>query len=104
MFVADADYETDDYVAAQEDVVEYDAPVVYETEPQIVNMVADNETLITPEYAETQAVVSEEVETCADGAAPDMNGCCAGEEFVEFDDGGVACCVVGTDECFPPMY
>lgn len=105
MFVADADYETDDdYVAVQEDVVEYDAPVVYETEPQIVNMVADSETLITPEYAETQAVVSEEVETCADGAAPDMNGCCAGEEFVEFDDGDVACCVVGTDECFPPMY
>ena len=56
-----------------------------------------------PEY-ETDGVVQEEIETCADGMAPDADGCCAGEELVEFDDGALMCCAIGTDECFEPMF
>ncbi len=102
MFVADPKYETDEVA---EDVVEevieeidrYVEPVSY-TEPQIVQT-----SVLEPEYVDTQLVVSEDVEACADGAMPDSYGCCAGEEYVEFGGGEVACCIVGTDECFPPM-
>lgn len=73
MFVADPEYETDE-------PVEY-----YEPAPA------------------TQAEIIEEVaETCADGAAPDADGCCSGEELVDMG-GEFMCCVIGTDECFPPM-
>jgi hypothetical protein len=53
--------------------------------------------------------VTDEVETevvqdtCADGNLPDENGCCSGEESVDLGGGELACCVVGTEECFPPM-
>ncbi len=40
--------------------------------------------------------------TCADGGAPDMYGCCAGEIFTDMGDGVAACC--NDDECFPPMF
>ena len=53
-----------------------------------------------PEY-ETDVVVQEETEACPDGAAPDADGCCTGEELVEMSDGALMCC--GMDECFPPM-
>ena len=56
-----------------------------------------------PEY-ETDVAVEEEIETCADGAAPDADGCCAGEELTDVGDGALMCCAVGTDECFPPMF
>ena len=64
--------------------------------------VSQNEKMFVaaPEY-ETDVVVQEEIEACADGAAPDADGCCTGEELVEMSDGALMCC--GTDECFPPM-
>lgn len=74
MFVADPEYETD-VVAETAAPVQIDEPVQQET-----------------------------VETCADGQAPDVDGCCSGEELVDMGDGTVACCAVGTDECFPPMF
>lgn len=49
-------------------------------------------------------VVEEVTETCSDGAAPNADGCCSGEELVDMVDGSVACCAIGTDECFPPMF
>ncbi len=52
--------------------------------------------------ASEMIVETEVVETCADGFAPDVNGCCDGEESV-FVDGEYMCCVIGGDECFPPM-
>ena len=48
-------------------------------------------------------IKSENVETCADGAMPDINGCCAGEEYAVQDDGTYVCCIIGTDECFDPL-
>ena len=87
--------------------------VVAQPSKPIVDMIVDkpaynvsqNEKMFVadPEY-ETDVVVQEEIETCADGAAPDADGCCAGEELVDMGDGTVMCCAVGTDECFPPMF
>ena len=80
MFVAAPEYETD-------------APAeYYQPEP------ADT-------YVEEVAVADETVEeTCADGNAPDADGCCAGEYLTDMGNGEYACCVDGTDECFPPMF
>ena len=66
--------------------------------------VSQNEKMFVaaPEY-ETDVAVEEEIETCADGAAPDADGCCAGEELSDMGDGTLMCCAIGTDECFPPM-
>ncbi len=103
MFVADEEYDTGVPEALESDnVVEevnanvVDVPEVAFTEPTIVS---------APETQvfEEQFVTEETVETCSDGAMPDANGCCGGEEFVDFGGGEYACCVVGTDECFPPM-
>ncbi len=55
--------------------------------------------VIGPEYA----VIQEEIPMCSDGNAPDANGCCAGEEFAILDNNSVGCCIIGTDECYPPM-
>ena len=77
MFVADAEYETDDA-----EYYDDPAPVVDMAQPTVVQEVA---------------------ETCADGNAPDADGCCAGEELV--DNGGeYMCCAIGTNDCFPPMF
>ncbi len=45
----------------------------------------------------------EEVETCADGNMPDINGCCTGEVFTDMEDGTFACCTLDGIDCFPPM-
>ena len=103
MFVADAEYETD--VADDTVAVEYDSiadvlPAVEFKEPEII--AAESEVLgpaITMEEFGT-----EEVESCSDGNPPDEFGCCAGEEFVETEDGEQLCCAIGTDECFPPLF
>lgn len=57
----------------------------------------------TPVVNDAQ-VIEEVAETCADGAAPNADGCCSGEELTDMSDGSVACCAIGTDECFPPMF
>lgn len=107
-------------VVAEPDVVpvEPESPfltdeTVVATPPKpIIDMVVDkpaynvsqNEKMFmaAPEY-ETDVVAQEEIETCADGAAPDADGCCTGEELVDMGDGTLMCCAIGTDECFPPM-
>ena len=90
-----------------------DETVVATPPKPIIDMVVDkpaynvsqNEKMFVaaPEY-ETDVVAQEEIETCADGAAPDADGCCAGEELVDMGDGTLMCCAIGTDECFPPMF
>lgn len=82
MFVADDEYETDATDVVAEEVV-IDAPVVDYSEPMVVG---------------ATEIVEEEQQMCSDGNAPDMNGCCAGENFM---DG--LCCAEGTGECFEPM-
>ena len=82
MFVADPEYETETTDDVEEEVIDENIPVVDYSEPDIVDV----------------EEVVEEVDMCSDGNAPDVNGCCAGESFV---DG--MCCADGTDECFEPM-
>jgi len=45
----------------------------------------------------------DEVVTCDDGGAPDMNGCCAGETFTDMGDAGWNCCPNSGGDCFPPI-
>ncbi len=93
-------------VVAPAPVVE-EAPVV--SEP-VVNKpaynVSQNEKMFVaaPEY-EADEYVETEIETCADGNAPDMDGCCTGETLTEMQDGELMCCPDGSDdgECFPPL-
>ncbi len=41
---------------------------------------------------------------CLDGAAPDENGCCAGEIYTDMGDMGWNCCPENTMlDCFPPI-
>lgn len=90
-FVADPEYETgEEDEETVEEVVEKEIPVVDVAEPVVTGV--------------TDEVVTEVVQdTCADGNLPDENGCCSGEESVDLGGGELACCVVGTEKCYPPM-
>ncbi len=80
-------------------------PIIDVVVDKPVYNVSQNEKMFVaaPEY-DTDVAVQEEIETCADGAAPDADGCCAGEELADMGDGTLMCCAIGTDECFPPMF
>lgn len=95
MFVAAPEYETETDVVVTEEI----APVV---EQQVTSETFEEVVEFTEPDIISEEVVTEE-EMCADGNAPDSNGCCSGEEFVLFPDGERACCIAGTDECFPPL-
>ena len=41
--------------------------------------------------------------TCEDGAAPDANGCCAGEIYTDMGEQGFNCCPQTGGDCFPPI-
>ena len=41
--------------------------------------------------------------TCEDGAAPDANGCCAGEVYTDMGEQGFNCCPQTGGDCFPPI-
>lgn len=107
--------ESNAYVVDVEDSETVYVPDEYNTysEPTIVRQtVAD--TVEATEYVpqevaselliddDNQNVESGVVETCLGGGVPDENGCCTGEELVN-NGGELVCCVVGTNECFPPM-
>lgn len=112
MFVADEDYETDAPVEEEftNDVVD-ESPVddgfntaadaqIIRSEVEVVNenlSDAENQFVTQEVFEETETV-----EGCADGAAPNADGCCSGEELRDLD-GEYMCCAVGTDDCFPPM-
>ncbi len=55
----------------------------------------------TEPIAEPVAEAAPEVVIAEKCDAPDANGCCPGEEFVDMGDAGLFCCV--GDMCFPPM-
>ena len=77
---------------------------------------ADDGSIINP-FAKPAATVSptleaEDVVTCDDGSAPDVNGCCTGETYT--DNGPMdpnnpngphefVCCPPGDGDCFPPI-
>lgn len=89
-----------------------DETVVATPPKPIIDMIVDkpaynvsqNEKMFiaAPEY-ETDIAVEEDIEPCADGAAPDIDGCCTGEELSDMGDGTLMCCGIETGECFPPM-
>lgn len=65
----------------------------------------ENMFIAAPEYeTDAEFYATEEAESCADGGAPDSNGCCAGEIFTAMDDGTFACCLTDGSECYPPMF
>lgn len=41
--------------------------------------------------------------TCPDGTAPDVNGCCAGEVYTDMGEMGFNCCPETGGDCFPPL-
>jgi len=65
----------------------------------------DDDTIMNP-FAKPAAEVlpvEEEVLTCDDGSAPDMNGCCPGETYTDMGDAGFNCCPDSGGDCFPPI-
>ncbi|MBE6457478.1 MAG: hypothetical protein E7011_01560 [Alphaproteobacteria bacterium] len=98
MFVADAEFEsdTDDEIVSEE-AVSAKLPVVEFAEPVVENV-------SEPEIYAEDFVSEEVVENCADGNAPDADGCCAGEYLTDVGGGEYACCAEETGECFPPMF
>lgn len=108
MFVADEEYETDSATVVQEidEMLEEDMGVDVMADTQIVRPTIVEQQEIEPathQYVTQQVFEETETqETCADGNAPDADGCCAGEELADVD-GEYLCCAIGTDDCFPPM-
>ncbi len=72
----------------------------YNVSQQEKMFVADNGYETDVKYVD-DTLVENNVETCSDGKAPDMYGCCSGEEYTDIGD-GYACCA--GDECFPPLF
>lgn len=64
----------------------------------------DTETIIKYDdvYADADADTAD-TPVCEDGKSPDAYGCCSGEVYSDMGDGTSACCVIGGDECFPPL-
>ncbi len=83
--------------------VETIAPT-FEKTPQVVTSEVYKTTTSTPaEISSVEYTTTEVINTCADGNRPDMYGCCAGEEFVDFGNNTQLCCIIGSDECFEPL-
>ena len=40
---------------------------------------------------------------CPSGDAPDKNGCCDGELYIDMGDLGYNCCPESGGDCFPPI-
>ncbi len=66
--------------------------------------VADPEYETDTPYYEEEEYVSDDMPICPDGAAPDMNGCCAGEIYTDMGDAGFNCCPETGGDCFPPLF
>ncbi len=64
----------------------------------------DTETIIKYDdvYADADKDTAD-TPVCEDGKSPDAYGCCTGEVYSDMGDGTSACCVIGGDECFPPL-
>lgn len=61
-------------------------------------------TAITTAYVTSLYYTSDVSEmVCKDGASPDINGCCPGEEYKDMGDQGFACCPMDGGDCFPPI-
>ncbi len=67
----------------------------------------DNDNIVNPwakpDNFVAEAAAAEEVLTCDDGSAPDLNGCCAGETYTDMGEAGFNCCPDTGGDCFPPI-
>ena len=63
----------------------------------------EEDNIINPWEKPNNPIVEEEVLTCDDGSAPDMNGCCAGETYTDMGEAGFNCCPDSGGDCFPPI-
>lgn len=69
----------------------------------ILGLKYDEEDNIINPWEKPNDVIAEEVLTCDDGAAPDANGCCAGETYTDMGEAGFNCCPDAGGDCFPPI-
>jgi hypothetical protein len=69
----------------------------------ILGLKYDEEDNIINPWEKPNDVIAEEVLTCEDGAAPDANGCCAGETYTDMGEAGFNCCPDAGGDCFPPI-
>jgi hypothetical protein len=100
-FVADPEFETD---AVEEEFVDADEELEETVaEDDFADSVAGDAAIEMAVVAEPTGVEEVEQNLCEDGSVPGEDGCCAGEELVDLGDGELACCVEGTEQCFPPM-
>lgn len=63
----------------------------------------NNDNIVNPWAKTNTETTTEEVLTCDDGNAPDMNGCCAGETYTDMGEAGFNCCPDTGGDCFPPI-
>jgi len=98
MFVAASDYDAESF----DSVVDTDMDVAYSMDADVQPMVVADPVpeIVASEVTTVSSAESDEELGCANGAAPDMNGCCPGEEYM-YADGAFACCA--DDGCFPPL-
>lgn len=94
-FVDEYTYEVAPAPQVQYNQAQYDSKVQNTVNPNV----NDKEQYVTSETFVTETKTVE----CADGMAPDVNGCCSGEVFTDMGDGTFACCISGTNECYEPM-
>ncbi len=87
-----------------------ETPKVIESEEEILakkpsySVSAQEEMFVaSPSYDTETVVETENAVACDDGSAPDVHGCCTGEVFSDMGNGTTACCIDGTDTCFPPL-
>ncbi len=80
-------------------VVEYGAGAAVAYEPEYEPEPVMQQPVHYDEYVEEMSGVG----ACSDGSAPDVNGCCPGENFMDAGGGQYYCCDEFTGDCFEPM-
>ena len=98
MFVAASDYDTEPV----DSMVGNNMDVSYSMDTDVQPMLVAGP---VPEIVASEVTMAsvggiDEDVGCANGVAPDANGCCPGEEYM-YADGAFACCA--DDGCFPPL-
>ena len=111
MLVADENYDT-------ETLRQNNMQAVDTVGPSIVSAPVENQSGLNSSQASVasddgyvpQSVTSvvwsdtvEDLPTCPDGTAPDVNGCCTGEVYTDMGDMGFNCCPEAGGDCFPPL-
>ncbi len=72
---------------------------------QVLGLEYNTDGSIKNPFAKEKAPAEEnnQVLTCEDGNAPDVNGCCSGEVYTDMGEQGFNCCPSSGGDCFPPI-